>query len=351
MPEKKEAVTIDISTKAIVKLLIILIILAFFYVVRDIMLIVFISIVFAAAVDPWIDKLERFKIPRAVGILTIYLVVLAIFVICIGLLVPPIIEQIKSISEAFPEYYDKLISAFTVVQEYSQKYGVENSVKDSLESLTGTLTQLTSGIFSASSKIFGGFISLFGVLVLTFYMTIEESGMKKFFRAIAPSKYQPYIMQKANQIQAKMGLWLRGQLILSLVIFLITFIGLAILRVEYALVFALIAGVTEFIPYVGPFIGAVPAVLITLGHDPLKAIGVIILYIVIQQLENQILVPKVMQKTVGLNPIVVIIVMLIGAKIAGVVGLLLAVPATTIVKIFVADFVQEQKKKSNQLEA
>lgn len=349
MIEKKDIVTVDISTKTLAKLLIILLVLLFFYVIRDIMLIVFISIVFAAAVDPWIDKLERLKIPRAVGILTIYLIVLAIVVTSIGLLVPPISEQVRAISRDFPEYYDRLMSAFTAVQEYSQKYGVENSVKDSLESLTGVLTQLTGGIFSASSKIFGGFISLFGILVLTFYMTVEESGMKKFFRAIAPSKYQPYVMQKASQIQTKMGLWLRGQIILSVAIFAITFIGLTILRVDYALVFALFAGLTEFIPYAGPLIGAVPAVLLTLAHDPVKAIGVVILYIVIQQLENHLLVPKVMQKTVGLNPIVVIIVMLIGAKIAGVIGLLLAVPATTIVKIFISDFFLERQKESNEL--
>lgn len=350
MPEKKEAVRVDISTKTLLKLLAILLILLFFYVIRDILLVIFIAIVFAAAVDPWIDKMERLKIPRAIGILVIYLVILGIVVSCIGLLVPPIVEQVRALSEDFPQYYDKLVSVFSALREYSQKYGVQNSVQGSLQNVSGALTQLTGGIFSASSKIFGGFISLFGVLVLVFYMTIEESGMKRFFRAVAPSRYQPYIMQKANQIQLKMGLWLRGQLILSVAIFIIIFIGLGVLRVEYALVLALIAGVTEFIPYVGPFIGAVPAVLLTLAQDPLKAIGVVILYIVVQQLENQILVPKIMQKTVGLNPIVVIMVMLIGAKIAGVTGLLLAVPTATIIKIFISDFFLEQQKKSNNLE-
>lgn len=350
MPEKKEITTVEISTKTIIKVLVFFLILLFIYAIRDIVLIVFVSLVFAAAVDPWIDKMERVKIPRVLGILVIYLVLIGVFALAIGLLVPPIIEQVKSISDQFPDYYDRWVSTFSAIQEYSQKYGVESNVKSSLENVSGALTQLTSGIFSASSKIFGAFISLFGILVLTFYMTIEEAGMKKFFHAVAPSKYQPYLMQKANQIQEKMGLWLRGQLILSLLIFIVTFIGLSIIGVEYALVLALIAGITEFIPYIGPFIGAVPAVLLTLAQDPLKAILVIILYIVVQQLENHILVPKVMQKTVGLNPIVVIIVMLMGAKVAGVVGMLLAVPATTIVKIFVSDFFQEQKKRSNHLE-
>ena len=129
-------------------------------------------------------------------------------------------------------------------------------------------------------------------------------------------------------------MWLRGQLILVLIIGALSFIGLTILQVKYALVLAMIAGISELIPYVGPIIGAIPAVFLASSQSLFKAGLVIILYVVIQQLENQIIVPKVMQRSVGLSPLVIIIVMLIGARLAGVVGLLLAVPTATIATIF-----------------
>lgn len=181
-------------------------------------------------------------------------------------------------------------------------------------------------------------------------MTVGEAGMKEFFRFVAPSKYQPYLVQKINQVQTKLGMWLRGQLILSLIIFALTYLGLTILRVEYALVLALFAGLAEFVPYIGPIISAVPAVFLTFADSPIKALIVIVLYIVIQQLENQIIVPKVMQKSVGLNPLVVIVVMLVGAKIAGMAGLILAVPTATIIKIFLGDFFEDRKEKEERLE-
>ena len=187
-------------------------------------------------------------------------------------------------------------------------------------------------------------------MVITFYMTIEEDGLKKFVRSIAPIEYQPYLVQKTNRIQVKMGGWLRGQLILMFIIGSLTYVGLLILDVPYALVLAIFAGLAEFVPFLGPLIAAVPAVFFSFSDSPWKAFGVVIFYIVLQQLENQVIVPKVMQKAVGLNPIVVIIVMLIGAKVAGLVGILLAVPATTIAWIFFADIFERKIEDDNRLE-
>ena len=187
-------------------------------------------------------------------------------------------------------------------------------------------------------------------MVITFYMTVEEDGLKKFVRSIAPIEYQPYLVQKTNRIQIKMGGWLRGQLILMLIVGTLSFIGLTILGVPYALVLAVFAGLAEFVPFLGPIIAAVPAVFFAFSDSPWKAVGVIIFYTVLQQLENQVIVPKVMQKAVGLNPIVVITVMLVGAKVAGLMGILLAVPATTIAWIFIGDLFQHKVEADNKLE-
>jgi len=351
MEPLKQKMNVTISTGSIIKIIAIFLILGFLYLIKDIIAIIFISIVIASALDPWIDSLQKRKIPRAVGILVIYLVTIGVIALMIALIVPPIVEQIKQITSSFPEYYDKLVQLYSNFQSFSNQYGVEGSVQNSLNTLNNYLTQLGSGIFTASSRFLGGIVTLFAVMVIVFYMTVGEAGIKEFFRSVAPSKYQPYLIQKANQIQIKLGQWLRGQLVLSLIIFVLTFVGLTILGVKYALVLALIAGITEIIPYIGPIIGAIPAIFLTFADSPIKTLLVIILYIVIQQLENHILVPKVMQKSVGLNPIVVIIVMLIGAKIARIAGVILAVPTATIIKIFLSDFFEERREKEEKLEA
>ena len=140
-------------------------------------------------------------------------------------------------------------------------------------------------------------------------------------------------------MQEKIGLWLRGQLVLCLIIFLMSWLGLSLLGVKYSLVLAVFAGVTEFIPYLGPFLGAIPAVFVGFTQAPYLCLLVIILYIVIQQTENLFLVPMVMKKAVGLNPVIVIISMLIGGTMAGILGILVALPVATAISVVFSDFV------------
>jgi predicted PurR-regulated permease PerM len=141
-----------------------------------------------------------------------------------------------------------------------------------------------------------------------------------------------------TKIQNRLGNWLRGQLILSLVIFTLTYIGLSILQIKYALVLAMLAGSFELIPYVGPILSSVPAIFLAFVQAPYLALFVILLYFIVQQLENSLIVPKVMGRVTGLNPIVVLIAVLIGAKIGGIVGTLMAVPVATALSTFLYDF-------------
>ena len=179
-------------------------------------------------------------------------------------------------------------------------------------------------------------------------MAVDDQAIKKAIRSVLPIDYQPYSMHLINRIQEKIGLWLRGQIFLSLVIFAVSWIGLSILGVKYALVLAVFAGVTEIIPYLGPFIGALPAVFIAFTQSPLLGIITIVLYIVIQQAENYFLVPKVMQKAVGLNPIIIIIAIMIGAKLAGILGVLLAVPVATAISVVVRDIFKAREEKEEK---
>lgn len=340
--------TVTFSMGSFLKLVLVIIAILFLYYVRDVIIMVFVSAVLASALAPWVDKFQRRNVPRIVSIIIIYVILLGLISLAIAMIIPAISNQLKQFTTNFPALYEKIRTSLPGAA--GQGSELVASIQESLQSIVSALGNITSGIFAGLSGIFGGLFSLVGILVLTFYIVLIEDGFRKFAAAVSPAKYQPYIMQLISRIQIRLGYWIKGQLILSLVIGVACFIGLVILQIPYPVVLGLIAGLTEFIPIAGPVIGAVPAVLIALTVSPWKAIFVVILYLLIQQLENNLLVPKVMQKVTGLNPIVVIIVMLLGAKLIGILGIILAIPVTIIGDEFLKDFFKERKKREDEIE-
>jgi predicted PurR-regulated permease PerM len=325
----------------------VLILMYFLYLIGDIVTILFVSLVFASAVDPWVDWMQEHKVPRAVGIILIYVGLFSVLGTVVYLMIPPIIEQVRQLSTDFPRYVDRLLSGVSLLREYSVQFGLMDNIKNSIGGLNSNINSAASGFFTTISSFVGGVFSFFLVLVVTFYMVVEENAIKKLVWTIAPSRHQSYIMQLVNRMQKKIGLWLRGQLILSLVIFVLTYTALLILDVKYALVLALFAGLTEFVPYLGPLLGAVPAVFLAFTQSPTLGLMVAAIYYVIQLVENNILVPKVMQKAVGMNPIVSISALLIGFKLAGVMGAILSIPVATAISVFIKDLF-EFKEQADQ---
>lgn len=349
MNKPPEPQLINLSMKTLLKILLLILATIFVYSVRSVVGIFFVAFVVAASLDPWVDKMQKYRIPRPVSILSIYIIILGIMSLAVFLLIPPISHEVQDIAKNFPKYYERFIEIFTFFKSASERFGFSQSAQESIKSLSTGLNSLTHGLLTTLTSIFGGFVSFFGILVITFYMTIDEDGIKKFLRSVAPVKYQPYLVHKIHQIQNKLGLWLQGQLLLTVIIGVISYVGLVILGVDYALVLALVAGISEFIPYIGPIVGAVPAVFLATAQSPFKGLMVLLLYIVIQQLENQLIQPKVMQRSVGLNPVATILVMLVGAQVAGFVGVILAIPAATIIWVFLEDFLVEKKIRDRQL--
>ena len=337
MDLEQKPISINITLGSLFKAVLVLILLYFFYLIRDIILLLFVSLILASAVDPAVDRLQNKKIPRAISVMFIYLMLFSLVAFILYTIVPPITQQVADLANNFPEYLQRLSNSFSSLNDFSAKYGIGQNIGSGLDFINSNLQSATGGVLSTVSGIFGGVVSFFLVMVLTFYMAVEENAIKKLVWSIAPVEHQAYIMQLINRMQKKIGLWLRGQLILCFFIFLLCYIGLLILGVKYALVLALIAGLTEFVPYLGPLIGAIPAVFLAFTQSPLLAIFVAVLYYVVQLTENNILVPKVMQKTVGLNPIVSITVLLVGYQIAGIAGAILSIPVATAVSILLMD--------------
>lgn len=340
-----KATTINISTVTLIKILFILVLVGFLFYIRNILLIVFVALILASALDPWVDWLHKHKIPRSLGILLIFILLAVVIGGAVYLIIPPISIEVNRLAQNFPVYWEKISTNFSALQSYSADHGWSQNIESSLKALQESIGTAAGNIFGIVFSFFGGVVSFFIVLAITFYMSVEEQAIKRLVRSLMPIKYQPYFTHLVNRIQEKIGYWLRGQLVLSVIIFALTFIGLTILGVDYALVLALFAGVTELIPYLGPTIGMIPAIFIALTQSPMLAVSVFIFYILIQFLENHLITPKVMQRAVGLNPVIIIIAMLVGAKIAGILGIILAVPVTTAISVIMSDFVERKNEE------
>jgi predicted PurR-regulated permease PerM len=340
--QNAQKINVSISTSTVFKILAIFIAAFLVYFISDILLIFFISLIFASAFNPWVDWLQQRKVPRSIGILSVYLVFIFMVSMIFFLIIPPIAKQIGDLSHNFPRYLNSLQSSLNSIKGYSGGSNILDGINSSLSSVSDNLQNNAWGIFDWIKNIFGGVLSFFLVFVITFYMAVEESAMSKIVISLAPLKHQPYILHLIGRMQKKIGLWLRGQLILCLAVGVLTFIGLLILNVKYALVLAMIATFTEFIPYLGPVIGAVPAVFLAFAQSPALGLVVAVFYYFVQLTENHILVPKVMQKTAGLNPIVSIAVLMIGFKLAGVAGAILSIPVATAASVLIEDIFENR---------
>ncbi len=348
---------ISITTGAILKAVAIVALLYFAWLIGDILMLLFIALIFATLIDPTVNKMEKFKIPRGASIIIIYILVLLFLGLAVWFLIPPIVEQVTRLSTNFPDLWQRLSGNLESLRQYTQGGGVLETLQQNLRSIQSSLTTAAGGVYSFIVSVFKNIVNFFLLLVITFYLVAQKDSLSKIMKSMAPAQYHSYLSDLSNRISQKIGAWARGQLILGVIIGVLAYAGLWFLLPEYALVLAIFAGITELIPYLGPILGAIPAIFLAFAIDPTSWVGpvsVLVLYFVIQQIENNLLVPRVMNKQVGLNPVTTIIAMLIGARVAGVVGIILAVPVTTAISTVLKDFMhnsalkEEIKKDMNE---
>lgn len=342
-------ITFDISYSAFFKLALIVLVGALLYLVREVLLMMFIAIVIASALDPFVDWMQKRGVPRALGVIFVYLVAVTLLAASLALIIPALVTQIEQLGTLLPQYIEDLERFFEGTGGFLPIDGLSN-VSEYISSFSTQLDSAVLSLYEAAYSFFGSIFSVVAVFVLSFYFLLQENAFKKFIQSFVPKKYRKYSIEITDRIQEQMGNWLRGQLFLGLVIGVVTYIVLSLLGVKYALVLAIFAGVLEIIPYIGPVIAAVPAIILGLLQSPIIGFLVFIAYVLIQQFENHLLVPKVMQRAVGLNPLVVILVILAGAKIAGIPGAIIAVPAAATASVILSDYFNEQRDKEKKAE-
>ena len=203
--------------------------------------------------------------------------------------------------------------------------------------ITACLARVGSGALDLFFTVFGGIFSGVILVVVSFYLASQEKGIEHFLRLVTPLRDENYVIDLWMRTHAKLGRWLRGQLLLGLAIGIVVYLVLSVLGIKYALSLALIAAIFELIPIIGPILAAVPAVFLGFLKGPELGLTVAVAYFLIQQLESHLLVPVVMRQAVGLNPLLIIIALLAGAKLGGVMGMFLAVPVASVLVEFLTD--------------
>ncbi|OGB74014.1 hypothetical protein A2V68_01440 [candidate division Kazan bacterium RBG_13_50_9] len=328
---------IDISTTSVIRIVIVLLALWFMYFIRDILAIVFVSIIVSAALSPLVDRWSKRGVPRTLSITVLYLIVLCVLGAVVYFVLPPMITQIRQLADHLPNYFTTFNNFLVSLKEVGSN-GLLNASRESLNSISNFLGSFVSNIFNTTVGFFNGAAALIMIFILTLYFLLDENGIKKFFVSLLPIRQKDKIVTIANKIGIKLGGWLRGQLTLAVTIGIVVYLGLLILKMPYALTLAILAGILEIVPIIGPIIAAIPAILIAFTVSPTMALIITIFYILVQELENKLLVPKVMQYAVGLNPVTIIIIILIGAKLMGILGILLAVPVASVIYVILEEW-------------
>ncbi len=308
----------------------------FAFVLRDLLLVIVTAVVLASAIEPITLWCVKHGLPRVISVVLIYLSAVLLLISFFYFFLPPLTNEATDFFKALPEYMDSLnISS----PDQLLLGGTEEvSLSDQILQFQDVLKTSSSGVLSTASAIFGGLMSFILIVVLSFYFAVQENALHSFLRLITPPQHQEYMLDLWKRAQTVIGRWMQGQLLLSLIIGVIVWIGLLVLGVPYALLLGLVAAVLELIPVFGSILAAIPAVAIAfITGGTTSAIFVIVLYVVANQLQGNIIYPMVVQKVLGVPPLVVILAIIAGSQLAGFLGILIAVPVAAAVQVWIAD--------------
>jgi predicted PurR-regulated permease PerM len=322
------------------------------YQVRTVLMLVYVSALLAVGLAPIVRAVERQKLlpvgtrrfPRWLAILTLYLTLLVVVVGVSLAVVPPLVDQAQALSTRLPDLFVR-----------GQRFLIDRGLLDHEVTVTEALRKAPSGVLGtggdAATAVVGALFGLVGgvfgvvtILILTFYMLVESDAIFRRFVRLFPVEQRRRVATVSSDISVKVSAWMGGQLLLGLIIGVTATLGLWLLGVPYYFVLGLIAGIGELIPMVGPLLSAIPAVIVAFTVSPGLAAGTALFFLAQQQFENHLLVPKVMERQVGVSAVTVIIALLIGGSLLGIVGALLAVPTAAAVQVIFDELTQDKEE-------
>ena len=337
---------LEISTGSIFRAIVMVLFFILLYILKDVLIVFLLSLIVASAISPFANWLDQRGFPRLWGVLLLFLAVLGLIALIVSLVIPSISTDVDQIVATLPAVFDKVSTSLENVQQGAPSYlDFVSEVQNILGVLSSYLQQSSQSVIGLVVGIFGGVVSFIAVLVLSFYLSVTKRGVENFLDSVVPEKYESYVKDLWKRTERKVGLWFQGQLLLALIVGLVVYVGLSLMGIKFALTLGFLALAFEIVPVVGPILAAIPAVILAFLQGPSMGLWVIVFYVAVQQLENHILVPVVMGKTLGLNPVVVIIALLVGGNLAGIVGMILSVPVATAIVEVIDDMAKKKESR------
>jgi predicted PurR-regulated permease PerM len=322
------------------------------YLARDALLVIYVSVLLAIGFGPVVRAIERHPVkrgdralPRWLAILVVYLVIVGALTIIGFLVIPPLVDQARELWTRLPSLLDQ-------AQTFLINRGLLNhriTLEEAVRSAPGTPGTAVGTVATALTSIAGFVLAFITILILTFYLLIDSDALFTAFARLFPRQTRPRVLDASRKITTKVSAWLNGQLILAGTIGATAALGLYLLGVPYFYVLALIAAIGEMVPVIGPILSAAPAILAGLSVSPQTALFVALFWLAQQQLENHLLVPKVMERQVGVSPVIVIVALLIGGTALGIMGAVLAVPTAAILQVIVQELLDDRDRDQSQV--
>ncbi|OHA41890.1 MAG: hypothetical protein A3H73_02205 [Candidatus Taylorbacteria bacterium RIFCSPLOWO2_02_FULL_50_120] len=350
----------SISTGTIVRAALVVLCFALLYYLRDLLLVVLTAVVIASSIEPLTVFLKRFHIPRVISVLFTYALLSLLFIGVFYFFVPFLLSDTANFLRAVPELLESVptrvylepeavIQGADLAQTLSQ--GISATAEPS--SLTAVFTDLSqilgsfaSGFWDNVSVVFGGIVQFILIVVLSFYLAVQDDGIAAFLRIVAPEKHESYVIGLWKRTQRKIGFWIQGQILLAVLVGMLVYLGLTIVGLKNAIFFGALAALFETIPLFGPILSAIPAIAIAYGASGLSlALVVAGVYLIIQQFENHLIYPMVVKKIIGVPPMTVILALIVGAQLGGFLGIMVSVPIAALLMEYLDD-VQKSKLKA-----
>lgn len=304
---------------------------------REVLLALFLAVVISAGLDFFVNFFEKRGIPRPVSVMALFLAAALLGLVIAYVIVPALIQDLYAIISRFDQ---------TAANYWLGPLLNFNGTR----SLSLLVTRISGQIIDGGAATFTTFSGAFErlalgatVIVSAFYLSLSRDGIERFIRAVLPGAHENIAITLYRRSRKKIGIWLRTQVLLSLLVGFLTWLALFLLGVEHALVLALLTALLELVPFVGPLIAGAIAVLLALLTSPLLAVSVLIAFVVIQQLESHVLVPLITGRSVGLHPVIVIIALVLGATAAGLLGAIIAVPAAAVIQEVLEEFASRRR--------
>lgn len=311
---------VEISYKTIIFALFLVVASWLVYRIGDILLQVFVALIVAAILNPLVNRLNGFKVPRVVSIIVSYVFILGIIGAAIAAIIPPLVEQTTNLVNSLPNNLQQL--------------GLDRLANgEVLNQLISALSSVPSQIVKASLGIISNIFNVLTVLIFAFYLLLTRNKLDETLSFLFGKENSDKYTGLVSLWEERLGGWARGQLLLMFLVGLSSYLGFLILGIPYALPLGLLAGIFEIIPYLGPIIAAVPAIILGFSYSPFLGFAAIGLTFLIQQLENYLFVPKVMEKSVGISPVITLFALSVGFRLAGVVGIIISMPVVLTLQI------------------